>query len=75
MNVISSIRSAFGDRKRSERTGVLEGSFGNPSLGNLMDKGHGELGESHDEQNEPIHLHEFGTPNDVIEDHVRPPLA
>jgi hypothetical protein len=51
-----------------------EGSFGDPTR-TLMARGEGELGGAHDAQGEEVRGHSFGSPNDGIDSHVRPPLS
>jgi hypothetical protein len=63
---------SFIDRVREKLTN--RPSMGKPSPGKLMDRGGGEEGGHHDEERELVHRRDLGTPNETIEDHVRPPL-
>jgi hypothetical protein len=74
MNIWERMRSILSSVGRRRREPVGDGAFGDPSA-TLMSRGEGELGEAHDAQHAVIRRHAFGSPNDSIEDRVRPPVS
>lgn len=65
MMLLDRIRSLFTARPKE----------GQPDAGRLMERGGGEFEGPIDEGRESAHHHEFGAPNDTLEDHVRPPMS
>ena len=65
MSMLDRIRSWFSSAPK----------MGRPSTGRLMERGEGEVAGRRDETRDTARGHNFGAPNDTLEDSVRPPLS
>jgi hypothetical protein len=63
MRLLDRIRSMFTSRPR----------VGQPSTGNLMERGEGDMAGHRDEVRDSARNRDFGAPNDTLEDLTKPP--
>jgi hypothetical protein len=74
MTINQRLRTIFRTAARRRARHEAEPAFGDPTK-TLMARGGGELAGAHDAQWDELRAHDFGSPNDAIDNRVRPPLS